>query len=182
MPWVADNGVVLALPVTLDLVHIDEDLGTLAWWVEATVGMAEGSPALISVSVSSPTRLNAEHLQREFRWATPIEVVTRLVPRMVAEGRDPFAENFPFTGLPDVSRIRDVAARKLTDEFLEDIARQYLVLGRGYARELAGKYSVSPRTATSWVEKARDRGILTRADSGRVGGDLVPREHRDVRS
>jgi len=179
VPWVADNGVVLALPVVLDLVHKDEESGLVAWWVEATVGVLDTTPVLTSLTVCSPIWLDVEHLQREFRWATPIDVVTRLVPRMIADGRDPFTESFPFTGFPDVIRQRDVLARKLTDEFLEDIARQYLVLGRGYARKLACKYSVTPRTATSWVEKARTRGILTRATAGRVGGDLVPRQARE---
>jgi transposase-like protein len=67
---------------------------------------------------------------------------------------------------------RPCPQRRLSSEFLEDIAREYLTLGPGYSRTLSISYQVSPRTVVSWVEKARSRGILSPAQPGRHGGQM----------
>jgi transposase len=66
----------------------------------------------------------------------------------------------------------------LSDPFLEEIAREYLRIGRGYARAIASERHVSERTVVSWVEKARRRGILTRVPPGSFGGTIVPKSRR----
>ena len=66
----------------------------------------------------------------------------------------------------------------LGDAFLEDVARQYLAIGRGYARAIAAERHVSQRTVVSWIEKARRRGILTRVPAGSFGGTIVPKARR----
>ena len=64
---------------------------------------------------------------------------------------------------------------RLTDAFLEVIAVRYLRLGRGYAKAIAAERNVSPRTVVSWIEKARERGILTGTSPGSMGGSLARR-------
>ena len=113
-------------------------------------------------------------LQREFRWKTPLEVVTALLPRLLLDGVDPYTIDLPVTGFP-AAAIQPMRRRRyLSEEFLETIAREYLVRGRGYAASLAGEYFVSPRTVISWVEKARARGMLSAPPRrGAVGGELL---------
>ena len=169
------------LPVVFDLVMTDPGTGIEGWRVEATVGIRSGDPALLQMVVTcGPTGggLDPAFLQREFRWGTPVEAVTRLVPLMLQAGKDPYAAEFPSQGYPEVTRRAQPT--NLSDEFLEDIAGEYLVLGRGYAKSLGAKYSVAPRTVVSWVEKARERGILSKTSSGRTGGRIVPTSRRAV--
>ena len=75
-------------------------------------------------------------------------------------------------------RIGDGGDAHLTDEFLEDVARQYVIIGRGYSNALAERYQVTPRTVVGWIEKARARGILSSTSSGRAGGEVVARSKR----
>jgi hypothetical protein len=181
-PWTTQDGVVIDLPVVFDLVMTDPASGAEAWRVEATIGLCGGDPALTQMLVKAAPGaggLDTEVLQGRFRWATPVEAVTRLVPLLIRAGKDPFAEEFPVDGYPEVTQR--AKSTVLSDTFLEDVARDYLVLGRGYAKILADKHSVAPRTVISWVEKARDRGILTRTSSGRTGGQLVPPSKRRAR-
>lgn len=133
--------------------------------------LVAGFPALVSLSVRSERGLQTELLQSRFRWSGPLEVVTRLVPRLISRGIDPFAYAFPTDGFPEVTHPRQ--GRGLSQEFLEDIARRYVQIGRGYSHVLAAEYCVSPRTAVSWVEKARKRGILSDTSPGRVGGHVL---------
>jgi hypothetical protein len=113
-------------------------------------------------------------LQREFRWASPLNAVMGLLPRLIASGSDPFAADLPLTGFPAVA-VQPIRHRRiLTDEFLTTIAREYLARGRGYATSLAQEYFVTPRTVVSWVEKARTREILSPpATPGATGGRLL---------
>jgi hypothetical protein len=113
-----------------------------------------------------------------FPLADPLDVLTRLVPRLLARGEDPFSHDFPITGYPEVSLPQTTDGRQLSDEFLEDIAREYLQLGRGYIRKMAQSHHVSERTIASWVHKARERGILTATRRGARGGQWVEREAR----
>ena len=176
--WTAPNGQVVELPLLLDLVHVDPDTGAEAWRFEATVDLVDGDPALCHLEMQGVHGLNTLRLQREFRWMTPVDAVTRIMPAMLADGVDPFEQDFPFTGYPHVARQRDLVDGRLTDEFLEDIATEYLSWGRGYAQRMADSHRVSKRTAVGWVVKARERGILSQVRPGQYGGELVPRSKR----
>jgi hypothetical protein len=162
--------VTLDLPVILDFVIHDRQTGSLLSITEATIDLIDGTPALVRVSVDAPGGIDLTWTQRAFRWSGPIEVVTRTVPAMIRAGRDPFLAEFPVRDLPAVTR--PAPHRQLSAEFLEDVAREYLTLGPGYAGALASAYQVSPRTVVSWIEKARRRGILTPTQPGRYGGQL----------
>lgn len=177
--WTAPNGYMVELPVILDLVNRDPAGGALQWRVAATIDLHDGAPVVTSMQLEAPAGLDLARLQREFRWNTPLEVVTRLVPRILADGLDPFDHEFPQTGYPEASHADLMPHRKLTVEFLEDIAREYLAAGRGGTAAIAEARHVSPRTVVSWIEKARRAGILTPVRPGQFGGTFVPRGRRE---
>lgn len=163
------------MPVVFDLAMVDVDSGEDVFRFEATVDLVDGSPALVRFVATAADGLDTVRLQREFRWATPVDVVTRLVPAIIAAGGDPFDHEFPVEGFPEVIDASiGPANRQLSDEFLEGIAREYLSIGRGYATSMAIARGVSRRTVVSWVERARQRGILTRVAPGSHGGEIVP--------
>ena len=173
-PWTT-RGVTVDLPVIVDWVFTEESTGDVRVRIEATVDLVDEMPAIVSMTFTSAAGLDTTHLQREFRWATPLDVVIGLVPQLILDGIDPFAEYLPVTGFPAVA-IKPNRRRRgaLSDEFLESIAREYLVRGRGYAASLALEYFVTPRTVVSWVEKARARGMLSAPPRrGAVGGELI---------
>ena len=171
--WTAPNGQVIDFPLILDIIEVSSDGTHLLWTVEATLGLVEGAPRLVAVQFQHPSGIDVHSMRREFRWATPVEVVTRTVQALMASGIDPFAHDYATTGYPDAAEVRRAPSRELSAEFLEEVARRYLALGRGYADELAHEYSVSRRTAISWIEKARKRGILTATRPGAVGGHIA---------
>ena len=172
-PWISGE-VTVDLPVIVDWVNVDPDTGAELVRIEATIDLVDGQPEIVSMSLVSPIGLNLVTLQRDFRWASPLEVVTGLVPRCIAEGTDPFEADLPVTDFP-AAAIQPVRSRRaLSDEFLTTVAREYLVRGRGYAASLAEEYYVSPRTVVSWVEKARARGLLSAPPTrGAAGGRLM---------
>ena len=177
-PWTT-RGVTIDLPVIVDWV-LTEPTGEERVRVEATVDLVDGAPAIVRMAFVAAAGLDITTLQREFRWATPLEVVTGLIPKMVADGVDPFSEEIPVTGFPAVA-VQPSRRRRgaLSDEFLETIAREYLIRGRGYATSLADEYCTTPRTVVSWVEKARERGILSSPPRrGAVGGHLTGNDSR----
>jgi len=176
--WTAPNGQVLDLPVTIDLVNLNPVDGSVIWEVTATVDLCGGEPRIVRVVLGDPGGLDHVRLQREFRWASPLDIVRRAVPALLARSIDPFEYEFPAEGFPRAAELQADAAWRLTDDFLEEIARRYLDLGRGYARTIASERSVTPRTAVSWVEKARRRGILSRVPPGSHGGHIVPADQR----
>lgn len=180
-PWVSPLGPVIDFPVIFDLVQSDP-AGNTVCRTEVTLDLDKGGdPMVCDVHLHSAHGLDLIQLQRDFRWATPLEAVTRLAPAMILQGRDPWTEEFPIAGFPE--RTREVVRRnRLTDAFLEDIAREYLVAGRGYAKTIAERHSVSERTAIGWIERARYRGILTATRPGQAGGDIVPESQRSQRS
>lgn len=172
-PWTTGD-VTIDLPVIVDWVHVDPDTGKETVRIEARIDLVGGKPEIVSMSLNAAAGLALAMLQRDFRWASPLTAVTGILPRLIANGSDPFAFDLPLSGFPAVA-IQPMRNRRiLTDEFLIIIAREYLARGRGYAASLAGEYFVTPRTVVSWVEKARARGLLSAApSSGATGGHLL---------
>ena len=172
-PWTT-AGVTVDLPVIVDWVLIDPSTGEESVRIEARIDLVGDKPELVEMTFAAPAGLDVGELQREFRWSSPLAVVTGILPRVIAAGGDPFALGIPINGFPAVA-IQPVRRRgNLTDEFLTTIAREYLARGRGYAGSLAHEYFVTPRTVVSWDEKARTRGILSAPPGpGAVGGHLL---------
>lgn len=170
--WNAGDGIQVRLPLIVDYV-VTGDSGSEDMRIEATVDLVEGRPAIIEMSLVRPQGLDVAALQRTFRWQTPLDVVERMVPRLMAQGIDPFAVDLPVTGFPEVASGSRTGQGRLSDAFLRDIAEEYLRCGRGYAKRIAIERQVSPRTVVSWVVKARERGILGPAPKpGAFGGQL----------
>jgi hypothetical protein len=170
--WRAGNGTYVELPLVIDYVVTGES-GATQLLIEATVGLCESRPVVQSMCLSNPRGLDLAALQREFRWQTPIDLVERMIPRLLAEGIDPFEIDLPVTGFPEVASGSRGGRGELSDAFLRDVAEEYVRLGRGYAKRMALERNVSPRTVVSWVVKARERGILGPAPKpGAYGGDL----------
>lgn len=179
--WTAPNGQVVELPVEVDILEIDPADRSLAWEVVATVGLHAGEPRLERLVIHGCDGLDPVHLQNSFRWATPVDVVRRTLPILLARGIDPETFELPMDGFPRAATLKDGEPSRLSDEFLAGIARRYLEIGRGYAKTIAFERGVSARTATSWIEKARERGILSRVRRGSRGGRIVSpsaRRHR----
>jgi hypothetical protein len=166
------------LPVVVDHMCVEPKSRELVWLIEATIDLVDGTPALTRMNAHSPGGINPQWMQREFRWASPLEVIALGVPELLARGIDPFAVDLPLSGFPEAATFSRPINEPLSDVFLEGIAREYLAIGRGYARAMAAERKVSERTVVSWVEKARQRGILTRVPAGSVGGQIVPKSKR----
>jgi hypothetical protein len=166
------------LPVIVDHMFVDPVSGNLGWLIEATIDLVAGEPTLVRMSAQAAGGLDPYRMQREFRWASPLEIVRDGVPLLLARGIDPFEYELPLTGFPEAATLDRPSNERLSDQFLEAIAREYLAIGRGYAQAIALERHVSERTVVSWVEKARRKGILTRVPSGSVGGEIVPRSRR----
>ncbi|MCX6434165.1 MAG: hypothetical protein NTX29_15815 [Actinobacteria bacterium] len=166
------------LPVIVDHRYVDPTTGARAWLIEATIDLVDGAPAIVRMDIRVPGGLDPHRMQREFRWASPLEIVTIGVPELLARGIDPFDYDLPLTGFPEAAQLGHRSNEQLSDPFLEEIAHEYLAIGRGYAKAIAIERHVSQRTVVSWVEKARRRGILTRVPSGSFGGTIVPKSRR----
>ena len=176
--WRISDEYTFPLPVIVDHMSVDPGTGEVDWLIEATIDLVDGEPALVRMIASVPRGIDPYRMQRDFRWASPLEVVRDGVPTLLARGIDPFEFDLPLTGFPEAARLDRPANEPLTDQFLEDISREYLAIGRGYARAIATERHVSERTVVSWVEKARRNGILTRVRPGSYGGEIVPRSRR----
>ena len=171
-PWPVGD-VVVDLPVIVDWVSADT-AGCDNLRIAATIDLVDATPQIVEMTFQAPTGLDPTALQRDFRWASPLEVVTLLMPALLDAGIDPFGVDLPLTGFPAVATRQRARQRNLSDEFLTTIAREYTLRGRGYAASLAKEYVVSPRTVVSWIEKARTRGLLTRPTTpGAVGGRIT---------
>ena len=170
--WIAPNGEVVDLPVIVDIVERDSSDGSTVWKVEARVDLADGQPRLFSMHLDSSRPLDSVLLQRRFRWSTPVDIVTVTMPDLIAVGIDPFRYLYPVDGYPDAAVVQRSTPTRLSDEFLTEIAHRYVALGRGYAKVIAQQRNVSVRTVVSWIEKARERGILTATTPGAVGGQV----------
>ena len=172
-PWTTDEATV-DLPVIVDWVQADPSTGEEEVRIEARVDLVGNTPEIVEMTLIAREGLDLAALQRDFRWASPLDVVTGILPELIAAGSDPFAVDLPVSGFPAVAAQPVRRAGTLSDEFLTTIAREYLARGRGYAVSLAEEYFVTPRTVVSWVEKARARGLLSAAPGrGAAGGHLV---------
>jgi hypothetical protein len=77
---------------------------------------------------------------------------------------DPIADEFP--------AIEPPAGRRMTKEFLEDVARAYAIAARKGvppAPAIAEAAGVERRTVHKWIYTARKRGIMPPGTRGRVG-------------
>lgn len=175
--WHATDRHTFTLPVIVDFMSVDAS-GFLEYLFEATIDLIDGRPTLAAMSLRSPRGLDTTTLQREFRWSSPVEIITRLVPRFLTHGLDPFTQELPVSGFPQVLDESAKVNTRLSDDFLEQVAREYLALGRGYAHALSIEHGVAPRTVVSWVEKARRRGILSPVPKGGFGGQIVSKHQR----
>lgn len=171
--WTAGNGQVIALPLIIDYVDVS-DAGLERLRIEATVDVIKGALQITDMKLHASEGLDTLALQREFRWRTPLDIVERLIPRLHADGIDPFSIDLPVTRFPEAASGHTRSRGELSDDFLRDIAEEYLRLGRGYAKRMAMERNVSPRTVVSWIVKARERGILSPAPGpGAAGGEIV---------
>jgi len=177
--WISET-LSFPLPVIVDHLCVDPVTGEREWTIEATIDLVDGVPALTRMDAHVPGGLDPYRMQREFRWASPLEVVREGVPALLARSIDPFDYDLPLSGFPQAAALDRPSNERLSEQFLEDVAREYLTLGRGYARAIAAERGVTERTVVSWVEKARRRGILTRVVAGSYGGEIVPRARRRV--
>jgi len=178
--WQAPNGQEVQLPVKLELIWENAQTHQLIFKSTATIGFVQNEPVILELTTSSPFGLDLKALQNHFRWRSPLDVITILVPKLMEKGIDPYSYKYPVEGFPDCVDIMDSQSKtnRLSDQFLEELAVEYLKSGRGYASQIAKIRGVSERTVVSWVEKARDRNILTRVNRGQTGGKIIPPEER----
>ncbi len=165
--WEAPNGQRVTLPLLVDHVNTDAETGACISCVEAIVDFVEGELGLVEVRLKGHPKLDVDLLQRFFRWNTPIDIVRYLIPSLLINGINPYEYWYPTDGFPDACLIDRKHNARLTDEFLKNIARQYIEIGKGYAEVIADQKGVSERTVVSWIEKARKRGILEPTVSGK---------------
>ena len=170
--------VTVDLPVIIDWVRVKPSTGEQEVRIEARIDLVNGKPVIVEMSLAAHAGLDLVDLQKNFRWASPLAVVTGILPRLLAAGTDPFGVDLPVTGFPAVA-VQPVRRRGiLSDEFLTTVAREYLIRGRGYAASMATEYCVTPRTVVSWIEKARARGLLSAPPTrGAAGGHLIEKRH-----
>jgi hypothetical protein len=176
--WIAKNGQAVDLPLIVDNINVHAESGECIWSIEARVDLVSGQPELIDMHLTTTTCLDTVMLQRFFRWATPVEIVRRTIPVLLDEGIDPYAHDYATDGYPDAADINRKSTNALSEGFLEEVARQYVEIGRGYARAIAHQRGVSKRTVVSWIQKARRRGILSAVKPGQYGGRVVPKAER----
>ena len=161
--WTAPNGMTVVLPLRILAWEDHPITGERSWTASAVVDLLGGKPWLTSLELHADDGMQEERLQNEFRWSTPREIVTHWIPEQLALGNDPLALEPPTKWWLVEGRYN------LTDEFLGQVAKDYLRYGRGYAKAMASDYATTERTIRSWVQKARERGIL--------GSSLGPGKH-----
>lgn len=122
---------------------------------------------MTSMALSSRKGLDAQHLQRDFRWATPLRLVMQY---LVA--RDDGTDKLYGKWQRPTAQAPFVEPNELDDDFLEQVARDYLDAGTRYSRVLADKYGVAPRSVIRWIDLARSAGLL--ADRIRPAGGRGP--------
>ena len=100
---------------------IDPETGEQQWLFEATIDLVDGSPALVRMDCRVPGGFDTHRMQREFRWASPVDVVTVLVPQLLARGIDPFGYDLPLDGFPQAADLNGPSNEPLSDAFLEEM-------------------------------------------------------------
>lgn len=135
--WTAGNGQVIALPLIIDYVDVS-DAGLERLRIEATVDVVNGVLQITDMVLHAPKGIDTSGLQREFRWRTPLDIVERLIPRLLEDGIDPFAIDLPVTRFPEAASGHTRSRGVLSDDFLRGIAEEYLRIGRGYAKRQEG--------------------------------------------
>lgn len=172
--WRPTSDLAIEMPLIIDIAHRDGATDEDIWSVEAQVDLVGRQPEVVSVTVKGMDGLDVDLLQREFRWGYPLHLVTTVLPDLMSRGIDPFGIDLSQIQ-SDLSQGAMAGHAVLTDEFLESIASDYLEYGRGYASRIAAERGTTKRTVVSWIEKARERGILSPAlGRGRVGGEIIP--------
>lgn len=171
--WIAGNGQMVELPVVVSRIAMRPEDREVFGRSDATIELVGQHPQVTSYQLASPYGLDLVELQASFRWLTPIDIITVTVPQLLARDADPFDHEYATHGYPDAAHIEPKARNRLTDGFLAEVAGRYVALGRGYSATLAKEYDVSPRTVVSWIEKARERGILSAARPGAAGGYVI---------
>lgn len=156
------------MPLVVDIVQIDTATGEGVWMIEAMVDLVNGEPAATQIHIHNRLGIDPVEMSRDFRWGSPVEIVRRVLPALMADGVDIWTADLPLNPMTEVNDSQG----RLSDEFLRGIARQYLELGPEYARVIAAERGVSPRTVIGWIAKARKRGILTGTTRGHVGGEI----------
>ncbi|MTE20230.1 hypothetical protein F0L17_14155 [Streptomyces sp. TRM43335] len=113
------------------------------------------------------TSLTVEQLDEYFEEGSPVD---DLIDRIRSEVPDT-PSSPPVLAEPDAASLRPPEGR-LTDAFLRkvgDAYKYYASIGNAPARDIAEQANVPVRTVHRWVLKARERGILPPARSGRAG-------------
>ena len=70
------------LPVVVDWVSADT-AGCDNLRIVATIDLVDATPQIVEMTFQAPTGLDPTALQRDFRWASPLEVVTGLMPALL---------------------------------------------------------------------------------------------------
>jgi hypothetical protein len=103
--WQIDDKVSFSLPVVVDHMYVDPATHQLGYHIQATIDLVEGEPALTRIDVRAPQGIDVVRMQREFRWASPLEIVRRTIPILLGRGIDPFAFDLPLTGYPAAAEL-----------------------------------------------------------------------------
>ncbi|WP_145975806.1 hypothetical protein [Ruegeria atlantica] len=170
--WFLPDGEKLSFPVALDIQSVAPGSREVDWRIDAHMTLQNRVPIMAALHITNPSGIDPAHMKAFFRWETPLDVVRILVPDLLRRGVDPFDYNYPTRGFPDAAIQSRHPLSALTDDFLREIADQYRAIGRGYSAKIAAEFGVSKRTAVSWVEKARKKGILGKTRPGKYGEDV----------
>ena len=157
--WSAPLGISVPMPIAIDIQERD-GLGRLLWQVDVTVDLVGDELSVTHAVFHADNGLDLRKLQLHFRWQTPIDIATHLIPKVIKESGQ--IENFdlPLDGFPDAVLPGKRIYNNLTDEFLAQIVWHKRQVGKGYAKSLAEARGVPVRTVISWMEKAKRRGLL----------------------
>ena len=98
-PWTA-QGETVDLPVIIDWVWVDPATGEELVRIEAKVDLVGDAPAIVQMSFVASAGLDTLTLQRDFRWTTPLDIVTGLLPQLLHAGVDVYKSDLPVTGFP----------------------------------------------------------------------------------
>lgn len=173
--WQAPNGTLVELPVILDLKWINEETDQLQFHCAATIELVNNEPRMTHIELGATDGLVPPVLQSAFRWQTPLDVIRMTVPELLIRGLNPYEHDYAVDGYPNAASLDAPIKQELTDDFLQEIAQEYLAAGRGYAKKMANERGVTERTVVSWIQKARKKNILSSTKKGKAGGTLVDR-------